>query len=72
VIDSSDLNSVQFGRAKAYAARFRHLGVVEVPRGFASLENDVPARDVNLLATTANLAVRADIRSELIPLLAAD
>jgi TRAP-type uncharacterized transport system substrate-binding protein len=69
LVDSNEFDSVEFTRAKAYAARFRYLDVIQVPRGFVSLERDVPARDFEVLATTANLAVRADIHPELIPLL---
>jgi len=58
-----------FRRAPAYAARYRHLEVLDVPRGFVDFERDLPSRDLQLLTTTANLAVREGIHPELIPLL---
>ena len=53
-----------FERAKAYAARFAFLDVLHVPRGFVDFENDLPRRDVQLLATTGNLLMRKDTHPE--------
>ncbi|MHC4954689.1 MAG: TAXI family TRAP transporter solute-binding subunit [Planctomycetota bacterium] len=69
LVEESDLAIMLFVRAEAYAARFRYLDVIRVPRGFVDFERDVPSRDIQLLATTANLLVREDAHPGLVPLL---
>ena len=57
-----------FVRADAYAARFAHLEVLDVPRGFVDFELDLPKEDIRLLATTANLLMRDGLHPRLVPL----
>ncbi len=56
-------------RADAYARIDRALSVISVPRGAMSLADDIPPRDVELLAPTANLVARPDIHPALVDLL---
>ncbi|MHC4939492.1 MAG: TAXI family TRAP transporter solute-binding subunit [Planctomycetota bacterium] len=69
LVDDGRFDLLLFERAPAYAARFNFLEVVDVPRGFVDFERDLPAKDIRLLATTANLIVRETIHPRLIPLL---
>jgi hypothetical protein len=50
---------MDFGQADAYARRFPFLQAVTLPRGVVDLAADVPAHDVQLLATTTSLLTRA-------------
>jgi len=69
LFESKDVALMLFQRGDAYAARFGHLNVLHIPRGFVSFERDLPKRDVQLLATTANLVMRKDTHPRLVPLL---
>lgn len=69
LFESEDVALMLFERADAYAMRFGHLNVLHIPRGFVSFEHDLPKRDVQLLATTANLVMRKDTHPRLVPLL---
>lgn len=60
---------MNFAQAGAYVKRFPFLSSVTLPRGAVDLVRDVPAEDVTLIATTANLVVREDIHPALIGLL---
>ena len=48
----------EFTQADAYARRFGYLSAVVVPRGVADLVQDVPPRDMKLIAPTAMLVAR--------------
>jgi len=52
-------------QAEAFTRRFPFLTVMQMPRGAIDLANDLPARDVTLLATTANLVVKEDFHPAL-------
>ncbi|HEX7125914.1 MAG TPA: TAXI family TRAP transporter solute-binding subunit [Thermodesulfobacteriota bacterium] len=56
-------------RSPAYARRFPYLTTLLLPAGTLDLENDIPAEDTVLLATTAALAVRSDFHPALVNLL---
>jgi TRAP transporter TAXI family solute receptor len=51
---------VSFRRAEAYARRYRFLTGVTLPRGVVDLRQDIPGRDVELLAPAANLVVSSE------------
>ncbi|HTM69545.1 MAG TPA: TAXI family TRAP transporter solute-binding subunit, partial [Luteimonas sp.] len=57
-----------FGQADAYARRLPFLTPVTLPRGVVDLAQDVPPRDVRLVAPTATLVARADTHPALIQL----
>ena len=48
----------EFTQADAYARRFGYVSPVVVPRGVADLAQDVPPRDMKLIAPTAMLVAR--------------
>lgn len=58
-------------RAAAYAQRDRFLTVLKLPRGTLDPAADVPATDLDLVATTANLVATPDIHPALVDLLLA-
>jgi uncharacterized protein len=55
------LTLVPFDRAPAYERRMPHLTAVILRRGVLNPAQDIPSRDVPLLAASAQLAVRADL-----------
>lgn len=63
---SDDIVLMPFDRGEAYARRFRFLSRVTLPRGYASLEHDLPATDIPLIAMVANLAIRDTLHPALI------
>jgi TRAP transporter TAXI family solute receptor len=67
----SRIKLMDFTRAQAYTRQFPYLSEVMLPRGAIDLGRDIPAQDVHLLATTANLLTRWDLHPTLIGLLAA-
>ena len=65
----SKVRLMSLAQADGYARRFPYLVPVTLPRGVVDLKNDIPARDVTLLAGTANLVVRDDVHPALAYLL---
>jgi TRAP-type uncharacterized transport system substrate-binding protein len=59
----------QLPRAGAYARIDSALSVISLPQGTLSLAEDLPSRDIELLAPTANLVARPDIHPALVDLL---
>ena len=57
-----------FGQADAYSRRFPFLTPVTLPRGVVDLANDLPPRDVHLIAPTATLVARQGTHPALIQL----
>lgn len=58
-----------FARAPAYARRFPYLSHLTLPQGALSLERNLPGKDIEFLAPTAGLVVRADFHPALSDLL---
>lgn len=56
-------------QAEAYARRFAFLRALQLPRGTIDLAADQPSQSLPLAATTATLAVRADLHPALVQLL---
>lgn len=52
-------------QAEAYAARQHALKVVDLPEGVIDLAQNIPAEDVQLLASAANLVIRHDLNPTL-------
>jgi len=69
LLNDSHVNLMNFDQREAYHRRFRFLSPVTMPVGMVNLGQNVPVRDVALLAPTAMLAVRKDFHPALIPLL---
>jgi TRAP transporter TAXI family solute receptor len=60
---------MNFSRADAFVRRFPYLNKVVLPQGAIDLVRDIPARDLNLVATVATLVAREDFHPALIDLL---
>lgn len=69
LLRSPGVRLLSFAQAEAYVRRFPYLTRVVLPRGAVDLVRDVPARDVHLLAATANLVVSERTHPALIALL---
>lgn len=69
LLKAKDLNLLDFDQREAYRRRFRFLAPVTVPAGIVSLGQNLPGRDIDLLAPTAMLVVRKDFHPALVPLL---
>ncbi|NTX12840.1 ABC transporter substrate-binding protein [Myxococcus sp. CA051A] len=59
------VNLLSFARGEAYARRFPYLTRLVLPRGVFNLASDIPARDVVVLAPTANLVARDSLHPAL-------
>jgi len=62
---SKDIKLAGLVQAEAFTRRFPFLTVMQMPRGAIDLANDLPGRDVTLLATTANLVIKKDFHPAL-------
>jgi hypothetical protein len=60
-----ELNLVNLDNALALSRRFPYLKPVTLARGVFDLKNDMPARDIQLVATQANLVIREDLHPAL-------
>jgi TRAP transporter TAXI family solute receptor len=56
-------------RAEAYARRFPYVTRLTLPAGTVDLARDIPDREVEMIATKAMLAARADLHPALVNLL---
>jgi NMT1-like family len=59
---------MEFPQAQAYARQFGFLTALNLPRGIADLKQDLPPRDLALIAATSSLVARADTHPALIQL----
>jgi TRAP transporter TAXI family solute receptor len=55
--------------AEAYSRQLPYLSKIVLPRGGVDVARDIPARDVNLVATASTLLVRGDTHPALVGLL---
>jgi TRAP transporter TAXI family solute receptor len=69
LLNDRRVNLLNFDQHEAYHRRFRFLSPVTVPAGMVNLGQNIPGKDVALLAPTAMLAVRKDFHPALVPLL---
>lgn len=60
---------LEFARADAYTRRHRYLSKLTLPKGSIDLGKDLPSRDVDLLAPTANLVANEHLHPALVGLL---
>ncbi len=65
LLATSGLSLMSFDQALAYSRRRPYLSTVTLPQGVIDFSHNVPPRDVVMLATTANLLVRADLHPAL-------
>ncbi len=57
----SNLRLFSFSRAEAYARSHHFLERLELPQGAINLAKDLPVRNIDLLAPTANLVIKEDM-----------
>lgn len=62
---AKDIKLASLVQAEAFTRRFPFLTVLQLPRGAIDLASDLPARDVTLLATTANLVIKEEFHPAL-------
>ena len=60
-----EVKLANLAQAEAFTRRFPFLTAIQLPRGAIDLAADLPARDVILLTTTANLVVKEDFHPAL-------
>src|SRR4029453_17453670 len=63
--NAKDVKLASLAQAEAFTRRFPFLTAIQLPRGAIDLAADLPARDVTLLTTTANLVVKEDFHPAL-------
>lgn len=64
-----DLALANVRRSEAYVSHIPYLTPVVMPAGSLDFVDEVPAQDINLLATVANLVVRKDFHPDLLRLM---
>jgi uncharacterized protein len=69
LLGDRNIGLLSFDQREAYHRRFRFLAPVTVPAGMVNLGQNLPGRDVALVAPTAMLVVRKDFHPALVPLL---
>src|SRR5215467_8923451 len=69
LLHAKGLRLMSFSQAVALTRRLTFLNHVVLPQGGMDFATNLPARDVNLVAPTANLIVREDIHPALISML---
>jgi len=60
---------LDFSQSEAYVRRFRYLNTLKMPMGVFDLARNLPARDTQLIAPTAELVAREDLHPALSDLL---
>ena len=69
LLNDDGVRLLSFGQQEAYHRKYRYLSELTVPAGLVNLGQNLPAKDVSLLAPTAVLAVRKDLHPALVSLL---
>ena len=63
------LRVTDFALAEAFTRHYRYLRRLVIPAGLLDLKAEVPAKNVEVIATTASLVIGPDAHNALIPLL---
>ncbi len=69
LIHSKNLALASFERARAYETRLRYLSALTLPEGSQDLVNNLPGRDIHLIAPTASLTVNSEIHPAIVDLM---
>jgi len=69
LLHADGIQLLNFAQADGYVRHFPHLAKITLPRGAIDIAGDRPPRDIQLLAATANLVVKADIHPAIVSLL---
>ena len=68
LLQTPGIRLYEFRQAEAYARRYKFLTPVTLPRGVADLSRNIPAKDLELVATTTSLVAREDTHPALLQL----
>ena len=68
LLQTPGVRLMNFAQNEAYSRRFPFLSAVTLPRGVVDLATDLPAQDVQLIATTTTLLARSDVHPALVQL----
>jgi len=68
LLQTPNIRLYEFEQAEAYARRYRFLSAVSLPRGVVDVARNVPAVDVEMIATTCSLVAREDLHPALVQL----
>ena len=66
MFQSSDIELMSFRRALAYSRQFSYLTPLTIGEGMISLQDNVPDKQVELIAATANLVATTDLHRDLV------
>jgi TRAP transporter TAXI family solute receptor len=69
LLNDDRVRLLSFSQHEAYQRQFRFLSPVTLPAGLINLGQNLPPRDVSLVAPTAMLVARKDLHPALVPLL---
>jgi TRAP-type uncharacterized transport system substrate-binding protein len=68
LLEADGVQLLSFRRAAAYQRKYPYLSSVTLSEGMLDLKNNVPSRDIVLLAPAANLVCRSHLHDALVPL----
>lgn len=69
LLNDDKVRLLSFGQQEAYHHKYRYLSDLTVPAGLVNLGQNLPPKDVSLLAPTAMLVSRKDLHPALVSLL---
>jgi TRAP transporter TAXI family solute receptor len=69
LVRSPGVRLLSLDRAEAYVRQHYYLKRITLPRGVFDLEHDIPSRDIQMVAASANLVVKQDLHPALAYLL---
>jgi TRAP transporter TAXI family solute receptor len=70
LLRNPDVKLMSMSHAEAYTRLFPFLTRITLPRGLVEIENNIPPRDIDMVANEAALVVRASLHPALVGLLA--
>lgn len=68
LLKSKSIKLMGLERAEAYALRYHYLHVLKLPEGVIDFQNNIPSRDLTLVAPTTQLVARSAMHPALIDL----
>ena len=68
LLKSKSIKLMGLERAEAYALRYHYLHVLKLPEGVIDFQDNIPSRDLTLVAPTTQLVARSDMHPALIEL----
>ena len=67
-LKSKSITQMGLQRAEAYALRYHYLHVLKLPEGVIDFQDNIPSRDLTLVAPSTQLVARSDLHPALIEL----